>query len=103
MLQPSSAFSWIRMEGASVTAMSLPQFSTPASQVYDLGHPATTAHFTIIDLAARDAVRVENDQIIANPSKMIRGLGYPVVMAGRRWWVENIDGDTTRYYRGPKI
>lgn len=50
----------------------------------------------------QDAVRVEDDQIVATPSKMIQGLGYPVEFKGRRWWVENVDGDTIRYYKGPK-
>lgn len=50
-----------------------------------------------------EAVRVENDRIVADPAKMIPGLGYPVAYKGRRWWVENVDGDTIRYYRGPKV
>ena len=53
-------------------------------------------------VVAQEAVQVENDQIVADPSKMIPGLGYPVIFKGRRWWVENVDGDTIRFYRGPK-
>lgn len=50
-----------------------------------------------------NVVRVENDRIVADPAKMIRGLGYPVTYKSRRWWVENVDGDLIRYYRGPKV
>ncbi len=61
------------------------------------------SRFGIVDVLAPEAVRVENDRIVADPAKMIRGLGYPVAYKGRRWWVENVDGDTIRYSRGPKV
>ena len=66
------------------------------------GHP-TPPQFGIVSLLAKEAVQVKNDQIIVDPSKMVQGLGYHVNFKGRLWWVENVDGDTIRYYRGPKV
>lgn len=54
----------------------------------------------VVDFRAAEAVTVKNNQIVADPSKMIAGLGYPVVYQGRHWWVVKSEQGTLKYLRG---
>ena len=73
-------------------------------QEYDVSQEDARAALRLAaELIDPKPVQVLNDQIVVDPHKMIPGLGYPAVFKGRQWWVENVDGDTIRYYRGSKV
>lgn len=78
-------------------------FGGLAAQSTLLSWTFTPSRYSAVSVVATGAVTVENDRIVGDPARMAIGLGYPVVLKGRRWWVENVDGDTIRFYRGPKV
>lgn len=96
-------FQNVRLGADGAAALVMAPFRSPAAHAYlpiSLERSSERSH---IPLVRRDAVRVENGQIVAKPHLMVPGMGYPVTFAGRHWWVEKADDDTLRYYKGPKV
>ena len=102
MVQSHAEYVSLTFQEPAAAAFTLAPFTTPAAEAHYVSYPPDTLRSDFIAIGADEAVRVEHDQIVAVPTKMIRGLGYPVIFKGSHWWVENVDGDTIRYYRGPK-
>ena len=102
MAQQNIDYLRLSFVGASVTTVRLPQFEAPVSVTYDVSDRPQQPRLGMISIAAQGAVQAHEGRIVADPSKMVHGLGYPVVFNGRHWWVENVDGDTIRYHKGPR-
>ena len=49
------------------------------------------------------AVSVRDNQIVAEPSTMITGLGYPIIYQGHEWWVIKTEKGTLKMLKGDKI
>lgn len=87
-------------------AVRLDRYTVPsegtASLVGPLHQEAPASAMRLIAGDIPEAVTVEGEQIVTDPSKMAIGLGYPVRYKNRQWWAVNVDGSTIRLYRGPK-
>ena len=102
MAQQNIVLPALQLRGASVTTVRLPQFEATVSVGYDVSDRPQQPRLGLISIAAQGAVHAHEGRIVADQSKMVHGLGYPVVFNGRHWWVENVYGDTIRYHKGPR-
>lgn len=70
----------------------------PAVQVQMEAFAEPASSLVLFQSNVADAVKVETGRIVADPSKMVLGLGYPVRYQNRQWWIVNVDGVTMRLY-----
>ena len=87
------------------TTVSIELSGTVAAPDHPVSLSPSMVALEVSDLAyseSKHAVSIEGNKIVGDPSKMIRGIGYPVIYRGRQWWVVNVDGDLIRFYKGPK-